>query len=179
MYRKIAECFSKPISGRILGISGIDNFYSLIDKQNSEITEGYYPEVDLQNLTYENNFFDYVISDQVLEHLENPQKAIDESFRVLKNDGIAIHTTCFINYIHNAPQDFWRFSPAGIAYLCRGFSKVLQCGGWGNRFAILLCFLGDRFRNIDIPSKRLSVLNTIANYNEQRYPIVTWIVAQK
>jgi len=31
-----------------------------------------------------------VISDQIIEHLKDPQKAIKESYRALKEDGIAI-----------------------------------------------------------------------------------------
>ena len=92
-----------------MGISGIENFHSLISK-NAVVIDTKYPEVDMQNLPYDDNSFNFVISDQIIEHLEDPKKAIDESYRVLKNGGTAIHTTCFINAIHHYPKDFWRFS---------------------------------------------------------------------
>lgn len=66
------DYFGKSLKGKILGISGINNFYPLIDMQFAEVTEIYYPEVDMQNLPYEDNTFDFVISDQVIEHLNNP-----------------------------------------------------------------------------------------------------------
>ncbi|MEW6608098.1 MAG: class I SAM-dependent methyltransferase [bacterium] len=179
MYKRISECLKEPIRGKILGISSITNFYPLIDKERSEIIVTEYPEIDMQNLPFAENSFNYVISDQVIEHLENPQKAIDESYRVLKEDGMVIHTTCFMNYIHVAPKDFYRFSPDALKYLCRNFSEVMQCEGWGNRVAILICFMGERFRSINIPASRFSIKNIIANYNEEHYPIVTWIVAKK
>jgi len=179
MYKRISEIFKKPISGRILGISGIKNFYPLLDVENAELIEVEYPEVDMQNLPFNENTFDFVISDQVIEHLEDPQKAVNESHRVLKQGGIAVHTTCFINYVHPNPEDYWRFSLSALKYLCRGFSEVLQCEGWGNRVAILLCFISDRFRFMNIPETKWSVRHLIATYNERKYPIVTWVIARK
>lgn len=175
---KMKEYFDKPLDGKILGISGIDNFRPLFSP-NAEVVDVHYPDVDIQNIPYEDNSFDFVISDQVIEHIEDPKKAITESFRVLKKGGIAIHTTCFINYIHFGPKDLWRFSPDALRYLCNDFSEILHCHGWGNRIAILLCFLSDRLRSMKIPETKYSIRALIANYNEEKYPIVTWVVAKK
>ena len=183
MYQTISSCLKQndlfPINGKILGVSGIKNFYPFIDRQNVELIEQNYPKIDMQNMSYEKNAFDYVISDQVIEHLESPAQAIDESYRVLKPGGLAIHTTCFLNYIHHFPQDFWRLSPDALRYLCRNFSEILISEGWGNRFAIILCFISDRFRFMNIPTTKWSIKRLIATYNECRYPIVTWIIARK
>jgi SAM-dependent methyltransferase len=178
MYKTVSYYFKDLIKGKILGISGIEYFRPLIDK-TSEVLDIYYPDADMQRLPYEDLTFDLVISDQVLEHVEIPQKAVDESYRVLKKGGIAIHTSCFINYVHPFPLDFWRFSPEGLRHLCRNFSEVIDCGGWGNRVAILLTFISDRFRFMNIPECKMSITHLIATYNEKRYPIVTWIVAKK
>lgn len=179
MYNKIKECFNEPIKGKILGISGIVNFYPLIDFKSSEITEVNYPAVDMQNLPFENESFNFVITDQVLEHIEDYGKAIQESKRVLKKGGIAIHTTCFINHLHHFPIDFWRFSPDALRYLFRDFSEIIQYDGWGNRLALVLCFISNRLRLINIPESKWSPLNFIATLNDERYPIVTWVVAKK
>jgi SAM-dependent methyltransferase len=135
----------------------------------------------MQNLPFKNDTFDFIISDQVIEHLEDPKQALFESYRVLNKNGIAIHTTCFMNYVHRFPIDYWRFSPDALRYLCTkvGFSQILQCEGWGNRFALLLCFASDRFRFMDIPESDLSLRKKIATLNEKKYPISTWVVAQK
>lgn len=169
------------MKGKILGISGIKNFNPLIDMKNAEIIETRYPDIDMQNLQFKDDTFDFVISDQVIEHLENPRKAIYESYRVLKKGGIAVHTTCFMNYIHPSPIDFWRFSPDALRYICKdsGFSQILQCEGWGNRIALLLCFVSNTFRSINIPETRWSIKKLIATLNEEKYPIVTWVVAKK
>jgi hypothetical protein len=97
--------------------------------KNVELLDANYPEVDMQNLPYEYRSFDFVISGQVIEHLEDPKQAI-----------VGIHTTCFMNYIHLCPKDYWRFSSDALKYLCKDFSEILCCEGWGNRIAILLCF---------------------------------------
>jgi len=178
MYKRIKKCLGEPMNGKILGISGIEHFRPLISK-TAEVLDVQYPEVDMQDLPYEDNSFDFVISDQVIAHLEDPKKAIKESYRVLKKGGIAIHTTCFFNYIQPCPRDFWRFSPEALRYLCKDFSEILQCEGWGNRIAILLCFLSKRFRFMNIPETKWSIRHLIATFNEERYPIVTWVVARK
>lgn len=179
MYNRIRKCFSSPMQGRILGISSVENFYPLINRQFAEITEVWYPEIDMQSLPYDDATFDFVISDQVIEHLEDPKRAVGESWRVLKPGGIAIHTTCFMNFIHPCPKDLWRFSPDALRYLCADFSEIIQCEGFGNRIVHLLCFINNRFRFMHIPETRLSLRHLLATWSEERYPIVTWVVARK
>jgi SAM-dependent methyltransferase len=179
MYKRIKECFKEPMTGKILGISGIKNFYPSIDMKNAELIETQYPSVDMQNLPFSDNTFDFVISDQVIEHLQNPKKAIHESYRVLKKGGIAIHTTCFMLPIHWGPEDYWRFTPSALLYLCSNFSEILQCEGWGNRFAYILCVINHKVQFMKIPDSKLSIRHWLATWNDTRYPILTWIVAKK
>jgi len=179
MYKRIANAFPDKIHGKILSISELGDLDFLIDKTKSEIIETTYPEYDMQNLPFQDGIFDYVISDQVLEHLQNPFAAVDESFRVLKKGGVAIHTSCFINYYHPSPGDYWRFSPDAFRFLCKNFSEIIQADGWGNRIVILLYFIGDRFRSIEIPERKWSLRNMLARFDEKRYSISTWIIAKK
>jgi ubiquinone/menaquinone biosynthesis C-methylase UbiE len=151
----------------------------MIEGERCDITQTTYPEVDMQNLPFEDEIFDVVISDQVIEHLENPQKAVDESFRVLKKGGIAIHTSCLINYIHEPAPDYWRFTPEALKYLLRNFSEIIECGSWGNRIAIILIFMFNKFRYLNIRPKGVSIFKPLASLNERKYPITTWIVAKK
>lgn len=44
----------------------------------------YFEPTDLTHLNFENNFFDSILSLETLEHCPNPQKFINELFRVLK-----------------------------------------------------------------------------------------------
>lgn len=65
--------------------------------------------------------FESAICSAVLEHLEEPELALRECYRVLKPSGIAIYTVPFIWHIHEAPRDFYRYSKYGLKYL---FEKV-------------------------------------------------------
>jgi SAM-dependent methyltransferase len=62
-----------------------------------------------------------VLCTEVLEHLPEPQKAVDEIFRVLKPGGTLLLTTRFLFPIHDAPHDYFRFTKYGLRYLLRGF----------------------------------------------------------
>lgn len=48
---------------------------------------------DILALPFQNNYFDIVISSEVIEHTHKPKKAIAELVRVLKENGILILTT--------------------------------------------------------------------------------------
>ncbi|MBX9742858.1 MAG: class I SAM-dependent methyltransferase [Chthoniobacterales bacterium] len=48
---------------------------------------------NLEALTFKNNTFDLFITQDVFEHIFNPQKAFQEIIRVLKSEGVHIFTT--------------------------------------------------------------------------------------
>ena len=60
-----------------------------------------------------------------MEHLQEPQKVIDEIYRILTPEGICVATTLMTFEIHRTPYDYWRFCPDGICYLFRLF-EVLE-----------------------------------------------------
>jgi len=45
---------------------------------------------DICNMPFENNFFDFILCNHVLEHIEDDKKAMEELFRVLNKNGTAI-----------------------------------------------------------------------------------------
>ena len=177
MYRRIQAALEVPLSGRILGVSGIENFRHMIGP-GAEVLDLHYPGIDLERLKFPDAQFDVVISDQVLEHLRDPKSAVAESFRVLKAGGIAIHTSCFLNPIHKYPDDYFRFSRAALIALCEPYAEVLGCASWGSRYAAALIMLADRVRGIEIP-ERPGVRRWLATYNEENYPIHVWIIARR
>ncbi len=60
-----------------------------------------------------------------MEHVQNIQAAFEELYRVIKNRGILIVASPFIFPIHELPNDYWRFTPKGLAYLIKDFSVRL------------------------------------------------------
>jgi SAM-dependent methyltransferase len=87
-------------------------------------------QVDLWGSAYEipaeNETFDSALCTAVLEHLEEPEKALQECLRVLKPGGYAIYSVPFIWHLHEEPRDFYRFSRYGLKYLFEktGFEVV-------------------------------------------------------
>ena len=101
----------------------------------------------------------------------------DETLRVLKPGGIAVHTTCFINPIHGVPSDYWRFTPEALRFLARRFSKVLQVAGFGNQAIWVIAAIGLRLH--PVPHAKWHPLHKVATVNDPLWPVVTWVVAQK
>lgn len=100
--------------------------------------------MDLQNIPFTANSFDLVISEEVMEHIEDYNKAIDEVYRVLRPEGFYIFTIPLMEgrqtqsrkgkkkYFHGfAPQLYYVYTDFGddmIEILNRhGFkSKVIK-----------------------------------------------------
>jgi SAM-dependent methyltransferase len=156
----------------VLCISRSKALCDLLNLSRGRITEADYPEYNILDLEFADGSFDFLLSDQVLEHVEgDPQTAFDESWRVLRPGGIVLHTTCFINPIHGSPGDYWRFSPDALKLLGRKFSRIIDCGGWGNFDAWLVIRDGLRFHGI--PHAKWHPLHRIATKNDSEWPIVT------
>jgi SAM-dependent methyltransferase len=165
-------------TGRVLSISHSANLGTILDLQPTAVTEANYPDHNALSLNFADGSFDFVLSDQVLEHVEgNPQQVIDECHRVLRPGGVAVHTTCFINPVHGAPKDFWRFTPDALSLLHRSWAQVIECGGWGN-FAVW-SVIRDGMRFEGVPHAKWHPMHWLATRNNPSWPIVTWIVAKK
>jgi SAM-dependent methyltransferase len=69
---------------------------------------------------------DTILLTEVLEHLEEPVRALEEAHRLLRPGGAVILTTPLIFPVHGAPRDFFRYAPDGIRYVMReaGFNGI-------------------------------------------------------
>jgi Methyltransferase domain len=79
---------------------------------------------DAHSIPFENEKFDLVIIQAVLEHVLEPQKVVDEIWRVLKSDGLAYSETPFLQHVHEGPYDFTRFTESGHRYLYKNFELI-------------------------------------------------------
>jgi SAM-dependent methyltransferase len=97
----------------------------------------------------EDCLFDSAICTAVLEHLEEPELAIRECYRILKPGGYAIYTVPFIWHLHEEPRDFFRFSKYGLKYLFEksGFNiiNIDPLSGFWITFGTLLIYNLYRF----------------------------------
>jgi len=109
-----------------------------------------------------NNSVDTVLHTSVLEHVEDPQKAVNEIYRILKKYGICILSTNMAWIYHPDPKDCFRFTIDGSKYLFRNFSdvKIKPVGGY---FATIIQFIVLGLAKIPIVSiPFIILLNLIA-----------------
>jgi SAM-dependent methyltransferase len=81
---------------------------------------------DAYRVPLEDASVDTVLLTEVLEHLEDPARALCEAHRLLRPGGGVILTTPLLFPVHGASRDFYRYTPHGLEYLLReaGFEQV-------------------------------------------------------
>ncbi|TAF46570.1 MAG: SAM-dependent methyltransferase [Sphingobacteriales bacterium] len=97
-YRSIIE----PLVGKYLGV----------DLEMNHLAEhhiGFDSKTSLPN-----SYCDIILSNQVLEHVDSPQGYLEEAYRILKPGGTAIITTHGYWFYHPTPNDYWRWTSAGL-----------------------------------------------------------------
>lgn len=74
-------------------------------------TEGIDLIEDASQLPFPDETFGCVICTEVLEHLPNPLEVLQEIRRVLKPSGALFLTTPLMYGLHEAPHDYYRYTP--------------------------------------------------------------------
>lgn len=106
--------------------SGPEYFMSRHDIINLDI----YPftEVDIvadaAALPINNNCVDLIINMAFLEHVSDPEAALNEMFRILKPGGVIICSVPFIVPYHAAPDDYFRWTNSGLKKFFADFRDV-------------------------------------------------------
>ena len=105
---KYGEKLEKLKNGNVYEISAHGALFNFFNKQKkklnfnfyfSEFLDGWTPGKiyngirceNIENLTFEENYFDLITSTGVMEHVENDKKGYEEVFRVLKKGGHYIY----------------------------------------------------------------------------------------
>jgi len=104
--------------------------------------------VDLFGTAYEvpsaPGAFDSALCTSVLEHLEEPERAVRECHRLLKPGGVAVYSMPFIWHLHEEPRDFYRYTKYGLIHLFEkcGFEvlEVKALSGFFTTFGTLLAY---------------------------------------
>ncbi|HTN20641.1 MAG TPA: methyltransferase domain-containing protein [Pelobium sp.] len=97
-YKSVIE----PIVGRYMGV----------DLAMNPLAEHH---IDFDSkTTLPDNFCDIILSNQVLEHVDSPAGYLQEAYRILKPGGSMIITTHGYWYYHPTPNDYWRWTSAGL-----------------------------------------------------------------
>lgn len=103
-YKKFFLRFADSYTGVDWGNTLHDSKADIISDLNKEIK-------------LEDNVADTLISLSVMEHLYEPQVFLDESYRILRSGGYFILQVPWQWHIHEAPHDYFRYTPYGLKYI--------------------------------------------------------------
>lgn len=158
------------------------------------------PEIlaDIHKTKIKTNTYDSALCFEVLEYLENPQKALLEINRILKPNGLLILTVPFLYPIHDAPHDRYRFTKTALTELLQSAHftiKKIEMRGtfWQTWFQLLLVYLFKSVMNkpilaiflpvIEILVIIVNISSLLLSQFSQRinsdYPLTSFVVAQK
>ncbi|HEU5206330.1 MAG TPA: class I SAM-dependent methyltransferase [Gaiellaceae bacterium] len=102
--RRFYEPLFAPYATSYVGVDPVDN-----------------PKADLkgavEDLPVEDASFDVVLCIQVLEHCDNPARAMSELRRVTAPGGRVLATTHGVMPYHPSPTDYWRWTHTGLEKL--------------------------------------------------------------
>ena len=131
-YNKI--CGMLPSDSKILIVGGsikgkgMDAIYSndSFDIVGSDVSFGTYTTLicDAHDIPFDDEVFDCVIIQAVLEHVLDPQRCVSEVHRVLKHSGLVYAETPFMQQVHMKQYDFTRFTHLGHRRLFRYFEEI-------------------------------------------------------
>lgn len=100
---------------------------------------------DAHDIPFEDESFDGVVVQAVLEHTVDPHRCVEEIYRILNRNGIVYAETPFIQQVHMGCYDFYRFTHLGHRRLFRRFEEIdsgAVCGpgmalAWSYRYFLL------------------------------------------
>jgi SAM-dependent methyltransferase len=136
------------VGSRVAG-SGMEVLAERDDIQmvESDVEIGPRPAVvfDAHDIPFEDETFDGVIVQAVLEHVVDPVRCAAEIRRVLRTHGVVYAETPFMQQVHEGAYDFTRFTHLGHRRLWRDFEELasgVACGpgmalGWAWRYFLL------------------------------------------
>lgn len=140
-------CGSKPWRGlfasRVDEHVGVDYLPEIRGTRIDVVATAY--EIPLEDA-----YADTILFSAVLEHLEEPERALREAHRLLRPGGHVIATAPFIWPVHEAPRDFFRYSPYGLRHLfgVAGFEvlEVTPLAGAWTTFSLELSYALRKYR---------------------------------
>jgi SAM-dependent methyltransferase len=117
--------------------------------QSCDMPKGFYAathdfECSLDNIPQPDRTYDAVVLTQVLEHVREPLKVLQEIRRVLKPGGVALVSIPLNSPLHGEPLHFFHFTHYGMYELAGQSSlEVIRCEKLGGAFWLLGKQLGD------------------------------------
>ncbi len=102
---------------------------------------------DAHNLPFKTGSIDSIMIAAVLEHVQNPNKVVEEAYRVLKKGGYIYAETPFLQHFHGYPNHFQNFTLVGHDYIFRKFKKI-ESGPTTGPFSSILILISNLFEDL-------------------------------
>lgn len=107
----------------------LDKYLSAVEYVVLDKVADYNPDIvgDIHDLPFADNSIEAITCVAVLEHVEEPQQAVREMYRVLKPGGFCYIYVPFLFYYHPSKgyyKDFYRFTLDGVEYMTKDFKTV-------------------------------------------------------
>ena len=83
--------FAQKFDKKILEINQAGNLSPFLSMMKDH-TLLEYPDIDMQNILFEDDSFDVVVHSDTLEHVPNSLRALEECYRILKSNGVMFFT---------------------------------------------------------------------------------------
>ena len=180
--KELKKELKKLVPGKVLDVGAMDSPYkkyiSHTKYQTLDIDEKTNPDIigDLHRIPNNKESFDTVIATEVLEHLQNPQQAINEIYRILKPRGICVLSTRFVQLYHPSPKDYYRFSEDSLKHLFKDFQKI-KIIPHGNRFLAIWEMINTG--EIGIILNLFNPLIALFNIKDKKWPLGFIVIAIK
>lgn len=127
------------------------------------------------------NTFDVVIADGMLQHSFVPHFILLDMHRVLRDGGLGIVVSEAYNPVRGAAgvwADYWRIAPDGLLALSMPFPIVRNCGSWGNAKVIEIRAKRGRDSFME-RAEHWGDFENLLRRNEIENPFVVWMVLEK
>ena len=133
-----------------------------------------YPNFDIcSDMKYQNKF-DFIIADNVWEHLKYPYRATKNVYNLLNDNGYFLIIVPFLIRVHEVPIDCTRWTKDGLKYLLEdsGFKIVnIFTNSWGNRKCVI--------SNLRTDNTWSRIWFYRDFKNEKNFPVQVWAIAKK
>ncbi|PKF61723.1 hypothetical protein CW745_10410 [Psychromonas sp. psych-6C06] len=145
-------------------------------------------------LPFGDGLFDTIILSDVLEHIPEPERLFSELFRVLSPNGKLILNVPFYYWIHEQPNDYYRYTEFALKrFVERSSLTLIKLESIGGVPEILADILAKNLLRIPIFGKCLSsflqwatiffirtrIGRKVSNRTKNTFPLGYFLVAQK
>ena len=150
-------CGRKPYEFLFRGFEYIGLELDTPENRRTKLADRYY---DGNNFPFGDGEFDSVVSNEVFEHVFNPDVFLSEIHRVLRPGGTLLMTVPFAWDEHEQPWDFARYSSFGLRFLLErhGFRVVELRKSVNDIRAVIQLLIGYIYKKTVTGHPRLNLL---------------------